>query len=105
MKKRIATRTENIGGAIVKRGQEFYISEIKGSGYGTLADPACRVQREKSRTTTIATANLSFIEQFSVDAERAGAVCQDARGANDLAYWRNHDGWMVPVCKISEVGA
>lgn len=26
-------------------------------------------------------------------------------GANDLAYWRNEDGWMVPVCKISEVGA
>lgn len=27
-----------------------------------------------------------------------------ASGANDLAYWRNGDGWMVPVCKISEVG-
>ena len=26
-------------------------------------------------------------------------------GANDLAYWRNADGWMVPVCKLSEVVA
>lgn len=24
-------------------------------------------------------------------------------GANGLAYWRNADGWMVPVCEISEV--
>lgn len=28
-----------------------------------------------------------------------------ASGANDLAYWRNADGWMVPVGKVSEVVA
>lgn len=68
--KRIATETVNICGAIIKKGQEFYISEIKGSAYGTPADPAYRVQHGRSRATTVATARLSCIEQFSVEADQ-----------------------------------
>lgn len=38
-------------------------------------------------------------------ARRRRRLWRLASGANDLAYWRNTDGWMVPVCKVSEVGA
>lgn len=99
--KRIATDTVNICGAIIKKGQEFYITEIKGSAYGSPADPAYRVQHGKSRATMVATACLSFIESFSVEAEPQPAK---VTGCTVTARRNTRHGQTVPMHEFETIG-
>lgn len=99
--KRIATKTVNICGAVIKKGQEFYITEIKGSAYGTPVDPAYRVQTGKSRATTVATARLSCIEGFSVEAEPQPAK---VTGFTVTSRRNTRHGQTVPMHEFETIG-
>ena len=99
--KRIAVANVNINGAIIKAGKVFYASEVKGSGYGTPADPLYRIHFKRSQSYTVATVRLSVIDAFSVECDEPPSMVTGCTVTGRRNTRHGHD---VPQHTFTSIG-